>query len=103
MAADLILKSNAIFTSTGDDTFAGAVAVQGNKIVYVGPAEGAEAFKGLRYPRAGSGRQDGRPGFHDSHLHFSSPRCTAAPTWCSARAAASRVCKRPGSGGERAQ
>ncbi len=70
MAADLILKSNAIFTSTGDDTFAGAVAVQGNKIVYVGPAEGAEAFKGPDTRVLDLGDKMVAPGFHDSHLHF---------------------------------
>ena len=70
MAADLILKSNAIFASTGDDTFAGAVAVQGNKIVYVGPAEGAEAFKGPDTRVLDLGDKMVAPGFHDSHLHF---------------------------------
>ena len=70
MAADLILKSNAIFTSTGDETFAGAVAVKGNKIVYVGPAAGAEALKGPGTRVLELGDRMLAPGFHDSHLHF---------------------------------
>ena len=70
MQADLILKSSAIFTSTGSGTISGAVAVKGERIVYVGPEAGAAAFEG---PGTRVLELSGRmlaPGFHDSHLHF---------------------------------
>ena len=70
MQADLILKSTAIFTSTGDETLAGAVAVTGGKIVYVGPVEGAGALKGPDTRVLDLGGSMLAPGFHDSHLHF---------------------------------
>ena len=44
--------------------------MQGNKIVYVGPAEGAEAFKGPDTRVLDLGDKMVAPGFHDSHLHF---------------------------------
>ena len=70
MQADLILKSTAIFTSTGDETLAGAVAVTGGKIVYVGPVDGAGALKGPDTRVLDLGGSMLAPGFHDSHLHF---------------------------------
>ena len=70
MQADLILKSTAIFTSTGEETLAGAVAVTGGKIVYVGPVEGAGALKGPDTRVLDLGGSMLAPGFHDSHLHF---------------------------------
>lgn len=70
MFADYLLKSNAIFTSTGDETFAGAVAVAGNRIVYVGNEEGAVPFIGPDTKVLELGDQMVVPGFHDSHVHF---------------------------------
>lgn len=68
--ADMIITNAKIFTSNDSNPHAEAVAVKGNRIVYVGDNAGAEAFKG------GSTRViDGQghtltPGFIDTHVHL---------------------------------
>ncbi|WP_418667595.1 amidohydrolase [Allofournierella sp.] len=79
MQADLILKSTAIFTSTADTAFAGAVAVKGGKIAYVGPAAGAAPLQGPGTRVLDLGDQLIAPGFHDSHLHFFLSAIYASP------------------------
>lgn len=45
MKADLILKSNAIFTGCEDEPFRGGVAIKGNKIIAVEEGDGVDSFR----------------------------------------------------------
>ncbi|NOH02244.1 MAG: amidohydrolase [Chloroflexi bacterium] len=68
--ADIIIENARLFTSNKDMPQAEAVAVKGNRIIYVGTNEGANAFKA-----AGTRVVDGQgrtltPGFIDSHFHL---------------------------------
>ncbi len=68
-AADLLFRNGDVYTVDAARTWANAVAVVGNRIVYVGSDVGAEAFVG---PDTHVVDLDGRmlmPGFQDSHLH----------------------------------
>ena len=67
--ADLVFRSGDVYTVDAARTWASAVAVTGNRIVYVGSDAGVEAFVG---PETRVVDLDGRmlmPGFQDSHLH----------------------------------
>jgi len=68
--ADLVLYSKAIFDSVEDTVFDGAVAVEGNKIVYAASREGVRGFigYGTRVLDFGSGLI--MPGFFDAHQHY---------------------------------
>jgi predicted amidohydrolase YtcJ len=68
--ADFIIENAEVFTSNADLPRAQAVAVKGNRIVYVGTNEGGKEFKGAS-TRVIDGR--GRTltaGFIDSHFHL---------------------------------
>ncbi len=68
-AADLVFRGGAVYTVDAARSWASAVAVTGNRIVYVGDNRGVEAFVG-RTTRVVDLR--GRmllPGFQDSHIH----------------------------------
>ena len=68
-AADLVLRNGAVYTMAATRDWAGAVAISGGRIVYVGPDRGADAWIG---PRTAVVDLEGRmvlPGFHDSHVH----------------------------------
>ena len=67
--ADLVLKNGAVYTSDAARSWAEAVAIRGNKIIYVGPNSGVQ-------PLITSATRvidlQGRmllPGFTDSHVH----------------------------------
>lgn len=69
-SANFVLTNGRIYTVNEDQPWAQAVAVDGNKIVYVGDNDGAKAFVG-----AGTESLDleGRlvlPGFVESHIHL---------------------------------
>lgn len=71
MKADIVIKSDAIFDSTGSEPFAGFVAVKGNKICAVG--KNMEESKG--WIEEGTKVYEYKdklvmPGFHDSHTHL---------------------------------
>ena len=68
MRADLILKSNNIFTSTSDKPISGGVAIKGNKILAVG--EDFEAFLGPETEVREYGDKLIMPGFIDAHVHY---------------------------------
>lgn len=70
MHADLVIKSNAIFDSVGDEPFAGFVAVQGNKIAAVGKPEEVQNFIGADTQVYDCEDKLVMPGFHDSHTHL---------------------------------
>lgn len=68
--ADLILTSRAVFTGTQDAPRPSAVALHGDRIVWVGPAETLP--DGLRGPDTtveDLGDALIMPGFHDAHMH----------------------------------
>lgn len=70
MKADLVLYSNAIFDSVGDEPYEGAVAVAGDKIIYTGVKEGASGFIGLNTEVKDFGDKLIMPGFFDGHGHY---------------------------------
>lgn len=68
--ANLILYSTAIFDSIQDVPFDGAVAIRGNRIVYVGDRQGAAPYIGENTQICDF--RDGMimPGFYDAHGHY---------------------------------
>jgi len=70
MPADLLLVGGRIWTAEENHPWAEAVAVQGGRIVYVGPTAGAAPFRG---PKTEVVELEGRlvtPGFNDAHIHL---------------------------------
>ena len=69
-SADVIITNARMFTSNESNPYAEAVAIKGNRIVYVGTNEEAESYKNKTTRRI-----DGRggmltPGFIDTHVHL---------------------------------
>ncbi|MFQ5876661.1 MAG: amidohydrolase [Acidobacteriota bacterium] len=67
--ADLVLRGGAVYTMDAVRSWAAAVAVRGERIVYVGPDNGVSPFVG---PRTTVVELRGRmvlPGFQDAHIH----------------------------------
>jgi predicted amidohydrolase YtcJ len=74
--ADLILQGGRIWTADAAQPWAESVAVRGDRIVFVGPGTGADAFRG---PKTQVIELQGRlvtPGFNDAHLHLVSGAVT---------------------------
>ncbi|KMY55741.1 amidohydrolase [Bacillus sp. FJAT-27231] len=70
MKADLIIKSNAVFTGLENEPEALAVAVKGNKIIGVDTKEKIAAFQDEQTKMIDAGNKLVMPGFHDAHLHI---------------------------------
>ncbi|MGZ9223132.1 MAG: amidohydrolase family protein, partial [Anaerolineales bacterium] len=69
-SADVIITNAKVFTSDESNPHAEAVAVKGNRIVYVGTNEGAETFK-VRSTRVIDGQGHTlTAGFIDTHVHL---------------------------------
>ncbi|MBL8064146.1 MAG: amidohydrolase [Anaerolineales bacterium] len=68
--ADLIITNASIFTSDASNPRAEAVAVKGNRIVYVGTNEGALEFKDTATRVLDGQGHTLTPGFIDSHFHL---------------------------------
>jgi predicted amidohydrolase YtcJ len=68
--AELVIENARIFTSDESNPHAGAVAVAGNRIVYVGPPEGVQAFKGSHTHVIDGQKRTLTAGFIDSHVHL---------------------------------
>ncbi len=69
--ADLILTNGRIWTADDARPWAEAIAIRGDRIVYVGDAEGAAPYRG---PKTQTRDLKGRlvtPGFNDAHVHLS--------------------------------
>jgi hypothetical protein len=67
--ADLVLRGGAVYTLDAARSWADAVAIRGDRIVFVGSSSGAQAHVG---PRTRVVDLDGRmvlPGFQDAHIH----------------------------------
>src|SRR5688572_2349484 len=69
-SADIIITNARVFTSDESNLHAEAVAVRGNRIVYVGTNEGAESFKGQSTRVIDGQGHTLTPGFIDSHFHL---------------------------------
>ncbi len=82
MKADLILRSNNIFTSTSDTPISGGVAIKGNKILAVG--EEAETFCGPETEVKEYGNKLIMPGFIDAHVHYFMGALAASEHVCDA-------------------
>lgn len=78
MSIDYVICTSRLFTGEADDACAGAIAVSGDSIAFVGAKEDAIAFAKERNESDGApganiidyGDALVVPGFHDSHVHF---------------------------------
>jgi predicted amidohydrolase YtcJ len=68
-AADLVLTDGRVYTVDADRHWAEAVAIRGDRIVYVGDSTGAEAFVGDATRVVDLGGKLLLPGFQDVHIH----------------------------------
>ena len=68
--ADILLKSNCIFTAAGELPFAGYVAVADGKILCVGKGDADEALTGPETKVFDLGDRTVSPGFSDVHCFF---------------------------------
>ena len=69
LKADIVLKSNAIFTGISDTVFKGGIAVVGNKIVSVGADNKIDEWIGPNTEIIAYGDEMIMPGFIDAHMH----------------------------------
>lgn len=67
--ADLVFRNGAVYTVDAARSWASAVAVAGNRIVYVGTDEGAAPFIGAATRVVDLLGRMMLPGFQDSHVH----------------------------------
>ncbi|HEX5787186.1 MAG TPA: amidohydrolase family protein [Woeseiaceae bacterium] len=68
-AADLVLTNARVYTVDADASWAEAVAIRGDRIVYVGDAAGAEALEGEGTKVVDVGGRLVLPAFQDVHIH----------------------------------
>jgi len=69
-AADIVFTGGKVYTVDDKQPWAEAVAVKGNKIVYVGDASGAKAFIGDTTKTIDTTGKTVMPGFVDTHDHL---------------------------------
>ena len=67
--ADLVVRGAAVYTLDAARSWAEAVAVKGNRIVYVGGDRGVESWIGEKTRVIDAGGRMVLPGFQDSHVH----------------------------------
>jgi predicted amidohydrolase YtcJ len=67
--ADLVFRNGAVYTVDAARSWASAVAVAGNRIVYVGTDDGAAPFVGAATRVVDLRGRMMLPGFQDSHVH----------------------------------
>lgn len=70
MFADLVIKSNAIFTSTADSPFSGAIAIKKHTIIHIEENADLSYFIGEETQVLDYGDKLVMPGFVDAHVHF---------------------------------
>ena len=68
--ADIVIENAKVFTSNKEAPSAEAVAVKGNRIIYVGTNEGANALKDTNTRVIDGQGRTLTPGFIDSHFHL---------------------------------
>ncbi|HSK67158.1 MAG TPA: amidohydrolase family protein, partial [Anaerolineales bacterium] len=69
-SADTIIINSKVFTSDPANPHAEAVAVKGNRIIYVGSSQGAEIYKNSSTRVIDGKGHTLTPGFIDSHVHL---------------------------------
>jgi hypothetical protein len=69
--ADILLSGGRVWTADPARPWAEAVAIRGNRIVYVGDLAGAEALRGERTQVIPVAGRLVTPGFNDAHIHLS--------------------------------
>lgn len=69
MNADLIIFSTQVFNTRIKDAAPAAIAIKGEKIIFVGPQEDAMSFVGPSTLLQNFDDAFIMPGFHDSHMH----------------------------------
>jgi predicted amidohydrolase YtcJ len=69
-SADVIIMNAKVFTSDASNPYAEAVAVKGNRIIYVGINQGVESFKDKSTRVLDGQRHTLTTGFIDSHVHL---------------------------------
>jgi predicted amidohydrolase YtcJ len=69
-SADFIIANARVFTSDESNPRADAIAVKGNRIIYVGSNEGAESFKAQSTRLIDARGHTVTPGFIDTHVHL---------------------------------
>lgn len=69
LPADLVLRGGAVYTMDASRTWAEAVAVRGERLVYVGSDSGVAAFIGPLTVVKDLAGQMVLPGFQDAHVH----------------------------------
>jgi predicted amidohydrolase YtcJ len=80
--ADLILKSNAVFTGIDERPFAGAVFIKGNKIIGVKKGTELDEFVGAETKVLEYGDKLIMPGFVDAHVHYFMGAISASEHMC---------------------
>ncbi|WP_342769266.1 amidohydrolase [Peribacillus asahii] len=68
--ADIIIKSNSVFTGLSEQPESLAIAIKGNRILEVGKKEDILVFQGDKTEVIDVGDQLVMAGFHDAHLHI---------------------------------
>lgn len=68
--ADFLFENARVFTADPSRPFAEAVAVRGNRIIFVGSHADAQSFKGDKTRLVDAGGGTLMPGFIDSHYHM---------------------------------
>lgn len=69
MSADLIISGGSVITVDKENRIAEAVAVKGNKIIYVGNQKRVEKFRSTKTKEIDLKGRSLIPGFIESHLH----------------------------------
>jgi len=87
--ADIVLKSNSIFTATGSGLMSGGVAIKGNKIVAVEEGDKIESWIGETTKVLSYGDQLIMPGFVDAHVHYFMGALSASEHMCTEIASSS--------------
>jgi len=67
--ADVVLTGGKIYTADKDRSFAEAMAIRGDEILYVGSSDKAGDYAGAATKRVELGGRLVLPGLHDAHLH----------------------------------
>ncbi len=80
--AEIVIKSNAVFTGTGSAPFRGGVAVAGGKVVACGDDRHLAPFVGPDTEVRDFGDGLVMPGFIDTHTHFAQGAMATDPDFC---------------------
>ena len=81
-AAELVLKSSAVFSGYVSEPYAGGVAIAGGKILAAGTEEELAPYIGPETEVRDYGDRLIMPGFNDSHTHFTQGALVDDPDFC---------------------